>query len=58
MNNLVNPETFNDDIIAELFDNVVNPETFNNDTNEKLLFNVVNPLTLMMKKMLYHYLIS
>ena len=43
--NVVEPDTFNDDIIvAELF-NVVEPDTFNDDTNVVLFDNVVEPDT-------------
>ena len=43
MFNVVNPDTFNDDIHVVLFDKVVNPDTFNDDMHVVLLFNIVVP---------------
>ncbi len=43
--NVVNPPTFNAEIIVVLFDKVVAPEVFNDENNVKLLFNFVIPDT-------------
>ena len=45
MFNVVNPDTFNDDIHVVLFDSVVNPDIFNDDDNVVALFNIVEPDT-------------
>ena len=43
--NVVNPDTFNDDTKVVLFDYVVKPLTFNDDVHETLSFNEVIPVT-------------
>jgi hypothetical protein len=40
LDNVVNPDTFNDDIKVVVFEKVLNPDTFNLDTNV-VSFNVV-----------------